>query len=506
MPNAKARHTFPLDAFPERLRRFTLALAEHTSTAPEMSAMMLLPAIAACVQDRYRILVRPGYREALAIQVLVGAETGVRKSPIENAIAEPFWQWQREQERLLEISLPLWQAQMRRAEQAVKAAEASKDDATGAELADALKRLADVEKRKPVARKVVVAGDLTLEGLISVMGENNGSLLVLDSEGSRYVSFLLGRWADGQTQLEVHLKGFTGEPYSMVRRKSENRLSVPRLQLSQAVMAQPTVLQRLYEERSLREMGFMGRQLVSHPESLVGARPAITPPIPREQQQYWSDLIRTLLRARVVEPTDQDVELTAAAPERVLSDIRMSPAAAAGPLVELFEAAESRHKKGHKWGPLIDWTSKITSHATRIAAVLHIAQHPDDFVEHEISEAAMRGACRLTMWSLLEFAHTVQVLGVDEDPTQDLGVLYDFFERRVRGQPNATQQLVVSARDVYRAHRRRWKRASEVEPALELLIGLGWLKALEPVEGASGRPSLRYVVNPRLFREDFAAS
>jgi replicative DNA helicase len=139
---------------------------------------------------------------------------------------------------------------------------------------------------------------------------------------------------------------------------------------------------------------------------------------------------------------------------------------------------------------LAGWAAKLAGATCRLAALLHLAAHLRDGWAKPIGADTFAGAVRLADY-LIEHARAVFDLMGADPRVEDARWLLDWIGR--------TNQVQFSRRDAHQAARGRFRKASDLEPALALLEEHGWLRRVDadPSGPEGGRPpSPRFLVNP----------
>jgi hypothetical protein len=141
---------------------------------------------------------------------------------------------------------------------------------------------------------------------------------------------------------------------------------------------------------------------------------------------------------------------------------------------------------------LAGWAAKLAGATCRLAALLHLAEHLRDGWNGPIAANTLAGAIRLADY-LVEHARAVFDLMGADPRVGDARWLLDWISR--------TDQVQFSRRDAHQATRGRFRKATDLEPALRLLEEHGYLRRVDPELSRDphgrGRPaSPRFVVNP----------
>lgn len=93
---------WPDDIFPGSIQNFATALSASTETPPELSAMMVLAAISAASQGKYRVRVKSDYFEPVNIWTCAALPPGSRKTAVQMAATAPLTAWEKVQREKLE--------------------------------------------------------------------------------------------------------------------------------------------------------------------------------------------------------------------------------------------------------------------------------------------------------------------------------------------------------------------------------------------------------------------
>ncbi|WP_329618268.1 YfjI family protein [Streptomyces brevispora] len=155
------------------------------------------------------------------------------------------------------------------------------------------------------------------------------------------------------------------------------------------------------------------------------------------------------------------------------------------------KVTESRLRKGGSLATIIKWASKRDGAVARIAALIHLATHPDNGWNLPIEAATMAAATELGDYFT---AHALEVFdGMGADPAQEAAhqLLTHLKEQRLSG---------FTKRDLFRGLARGdFPAMADLDPARALLEEHGWVRQhpLPPRTGKGGRPpSPRYESHP----------
>jgi replicative DNA helicase len=253
--------------------------------------------------------------------------------------------------------------------------------------------------------------------------------------------------------------------------------------LTIGLTVQPEVLQGLAGRPGFGGRGLLARFLYSLPTSLVGRRQPGAPPVPTP----IADRCTLELQALAASLTSAAGPAGDEGPALLVLDQQ-----AAERLLAFERELEPRLAAGSgDLAQLAGWAAKLAGATCRLAALLHLADHLREGWTRPISAVTFAGALRLASY-LIEHAQAVFDLMGADPRVDDARWLLDWMAR--------TSQAQFSRRDAHAAAPRgRFRKATDLEPALTLLEEHGWLRRVDadPPGPKGGRPpSPRFLVNP----------
>jgi replicative DNA helicase len=473
---------FPVEILPSWLGEYVAAVATATQTPPDLAGMLALAVLATVAAGAVEVQPRPGWREPLCLFVAVGMDAGTRKSSVFTALTQPVAEFERQQAAATLPAITETATLRRIADQAAAAAEASASkapiDQQEERQAEAIARAAEAANLvvPPVPRWLV--DDATPEALAGLLA-TYGRIALLSPEGDVFDQ-MAGRYNQQVgPNLGVYLKGHAGDLLKVDRRGRPPEY-VQRPCLTIGLTVQPEVLQGLASRPGFRGRGLLARFLYSLPASLVGRRQAGAQPPPQAVTDRYT-LELQALAASLTTPASDDPTLLTLDPhadELLLAFERdLEPRLAAG-------SGDLAHLAG--------WAAKLAGATCRLAALLHLAEHLRGGWARPIGADTFAGAIRLAGY-LVEHARAVFDLMGADPRVGDARWLLDWISR--------TEQVQFSRRDAHQAARGRFRKATDLEPALRLLEEHGYLRRVDPEPSRDphgrGRPaSPRFVVNP----------
>lgn len=473
---------WPDDVFPGSIQDFVSALSESTETPHELSAMMVLAAISAAAQGKYRVRVKQDYFEPVNIWTCAALPPGSRKTAVQMAATAPLTKWEKVQREVLEPVIKKAQADDATIREQISYLRKQASKAKGKEFEQLKKEIADTEASLPEIPTVpqIWAQDVTPENLGTIMADNNERMAILSDEAGIF-DILGGRYSGGIPNLDLFLQGHAGSAVR-VNRGSRPPVFMQTPALTFGLSPQPEVLRGLTEKPSFRGRGLLGRFLYVLPPSNLGYRKLNAKPIFPDYSARYDGILTGILNQEATvhnegEPCPHILKIT-------------DDALQAWQNYAL--KVEAGMREGCTYAHLTDWAGKLPGAVIRIAALLHIARHSlvrpwDKEISIEDMNAALRMADVLSVHALAVF----DLMGAD--PALDgARVILRWIERE--GKPEFT------FRDCHYAHKTRYKRTAELEPIMEVLIERHYIRP-RILKQAQGRPSRIYEINPAILEK-----
>lgn len=461
---------FPVEALPETIRRYVLAVAESTQTAVDMAAVEALGVVSLCCQGKYFIQGSADWSEPLNTYSVVVMEPAERKSAVLAMMIRPVEDYEKEENirrnaQIVESQMILSKLEK---EKRSMVEQAAKGKATEEEVRA---KAAEIARYEPVKPLRLFVDDVTSEKLASVLAENKGCAAVVSAEGGIFdiISGLYSR----NVNIDVFLKGHSGDTIRVDRigRTSE---SILHPSLTMVLAVQPEILNGLMSNNTFRGRGLTARFLYAMPKSTIGNRSFSTEPIPEGVKARYRDLIQTILSG---DNEQEPISLDAGA-EEVLE--------------ALFNEVEGRLKSD--LSEISDWAGKFVGAVLRISGILHVMQYPKDSMFDSVDKATMENAVTIGRYFLEHAKAAYSLMGADS-VNKNAQYLLSAIKRN--GIPE------FSRRDAMRLCR-QFKTADSLQPVLNRLCEYGYLaaKPLTLAPGTGRKPSEIYLVNPVLLAND----
>jgi replicative DNA helicase len=468
----------PLEALPSAVGDYVSAVACVHQVSADLVAAAALGTLAAAGAGRVEVEIGSTHVEPVNLYIAPVADPGERKAQVLRCCAFPLEDVERE---LVVAAGPrIAAATQRRAvedrrlkvlhELAAKAddpAEREKHVAEATQLEQALTIVP--------ASPQLLFDDVTPEAVAKALAEQGGRIAIFSEEAGGLFEMLAGRYANGVTSLDVHLKAYDG---GMIRanRVSRSRVVIDRPALTIVVTPQPTILDTIATHPDFRGRGLLGRFAFVLPRSLVGHRRYQKDcTISADVRETYARAVRAIL-ALDLRPRRLRIEQDALTRWAAYAD-------------EL----ETAQAEGGRLSHLRDWASKHAGRVARIAALLHLVEHPTA-EPAAIAVETITAAWVLGQW--LE-GHALAAFGrMSADPRTRIARWVLAWIRRHRFATFTLRQLADHKRDV--------DRPEDFLPALGLLEARHFLRPDPPATPRKpGRPaSPSFTVNPQTHADN----
>lgn len=479
---------FPVAALPAWLRAFVQGLARETQTPVDLAALLALSACAGALAGKVRVQARPGWVEPLNLYTLTAMNPANRKSAVFASTCEPLEEIERAliEEKRDEIAQAESEYRMleERRNRLEKDAARTDDPAErGSKKEEAISLAQELAALKVPAQPRLICADVTPERLASLLAEQGGRMCLFSPEGDLF-DMLAGRYTGGAPNFDVILKGHSGDALRVDRRgRSEH---VPRPALTIGLTVQPDVIRGLVDKPGFRGRGLIGRFLYSLPKSTVGRRRIDPEPLENEVRQTYEKNVKELARLEAA----QDYDGLPVARMLYLT-------AEANFLLKEFEAElEPQLAEDCELGAIADWAGKLAGAVVRIVSILHLADHAQRLSPwpERIAAETMSRAINVGRYLIPHARAAFAEMGAD--------VQIDNAQRLLRW-IERTGQRSFTKREAHQAHKGRFKKVTDIEPALELLEAHGYIRAR--TDAADRRPGRKasqvFDVNPSLLSQ-----
>ena len=458
---------FPYAAFPATLAEYMQSISEYTQTAPEMTGVLVLGALGAVFQKKYNVLSINNNTEQLSIYAVAVSPPAERKSEVIRFIITPFLNCQNAHNSENKKELSASEATRKSLKAALNRAE-SKIDGTK-EKDDILRKAQeDYDNFKPKHALTLLADDTTSEALITLMANNGERILIASGEGGVF-SNMKGRYKSGGDEIEIYLKGHSGD-YISVHRKSREPEELHSPAISMAICVQPYVIHKIVMDDENTGKGLTGRIVFAYPAARAGTRKAISDTQPIYTK--YNDTIFYMLKKVIAMEKSKTLKLSDEAKKYA---------------VEYFDTPEKRIEDGLEKAK--SWNGKAFGLFIRIAGLFHAFQCYEDEQEPAkipISEATARNAALVTE-CLAE--HSYKVFAGEDERNNDAIYLL----RRI----TKYGQRQVAKQKMWQGTKSKFRTMERLNEILNFLEERGYLRVEKNSTG--GRPADYIKVNPALL-------
>ncbi|PGR96901.1 hypothetical protein COC61_11020 [Priestia megaterium] len=439
---------FPVNIFPGWLRNYVKGVAESTQTPVDTPAMAAISVLSTALTKQFYVRLTGEWSEPLNTYTILALPPGNRKSSVFKALQEPITNYEKEERERLAKEVSEQKAKLKAKQKRLEHLE--KEYAKGGDQAtlNEIYALAnEIEEQKVISLPRFITEDVTPEKLADLMAENNEKMALLSAEGGGIFSIMAGRYAsDGKANLEIFLKGFSGD-YCAVDRIGREAKILNEPALTIGLFIQPHVVQDV--PVSFQERGLMPRFLYSFPQSLVGHR-KITPQgiEPAVKDQYLLNIKKLLC-----------MEFTVAVPLTLLKSGRQAE-------VALREEIEKMFLEGGELAEMKEWGSKLAGQIIRIAGLLHVAEHVHSLsgdlpnfeaIPKQIHAKTVTKAQQLANY-FIEHAKAAYGCMEADKGTQDAKYLLEVIKRQ--------DKPIIEYRVIQNLTRKRFKKAAHLKAVL----------------------------------------
>jgi hypothetical protein len=455
---------FPFECFPHTLKEFTQSLSEYTQTAPEMACVLTLGALGAVFQKKYNVVSINKNIEQLSIYAVAISPPAERKSEVIRYIVKPFHQFQNAYNADNAERFSKDEATRKSLKAALIKAETKVDDTEEAQerLADAQIAFDCFEPKKPLT---LIADDTTSEALITLLVNNGERMFVASGEGGVF-SNMKGRYRQGGDDIEIYLKGHSGD-YISVHRKSREPEILNSPAISMAICVQPFLVDNVINDEENTGKGLTGRIVFAYPQARAGSRKPISENLPINK--HYDKAIFYALQKTIEMTESKNITLSSEAFDYAKN---------------YFAIPETRIEDGLDKAKA--WNGKAFGLAIRIAGLFHAFQCLEDSkepAEIPIAVEIMQNAAKVTECLAV---HAEKVFAGNDDTNNAAIYLLNRFKRYGR--------LQIQKGKMWNAVKKKFGTVEELNEVLNFLQERGYIRVEKMATG--GRPAEYVKINP----------
>jgi Protein of unknown function (DUF3987) len=485
LPDSLPRvEAFEPTLLPKAFRPWIMDIADRMQCPPDFPAVSAMEGLATVVGRRVGI--RPKRRDDwLVVPNLWGGvigRPGVLKTPAIQEPLRPLWRLEFEAEHAYEDAVEQWQVQQVIAKEAEKVASSKIREALkkGLDASHLAKTLIASQGSSPMRRRYLV-NDSTVEKLGELLNHNPQGLLVFRDE---LTGLLRTLDREGhESDRAFYLEAWNGTGRFIYDRIGRGTVTIEAACVSILGGIQPGPLAHYLRSAlhgGVGDDGLMQRfQLLVWPDVSAEWRNIDRWPDSTAKQQAYG----VFTRLNDLTPVEIDAEC-----DEDLGGIpycRFDPEAQ-----ELFTEwrsdLEHRLRRGDNHPAIEAHLAKYRSLAPSLALLIHLA----DGGKNPVGVDALEGACA---WAEYLESHARRVYSQ--------GLAPDYVAARALATKLLKRELPeeFTLREVYRPQWMALTTREEAAKAVDVLMDLQWLQEVKAETG--GRPSQKFVVNPRLWEE-----
>jgi putative DNA primase/helicase len=391
--SAQTASTFPLLAVPPAIWTAAEEVTAYVKCPVEVAISSAIAVISLVVQGLVNVKRDSKLTGPVSIYMMVLADSGERKTTVDNFFMRGPRQYEAEQQEKAEpelkayrARLSAWKAEREGYEGAIR--QAAKD---GSSLTELKERLEEHELNEPAEPRVpgLVRGDDTREQLAWALAKQWPSAGHIHSEAGSFLGGhamssdkVMATFADLNTYWDGTDKKFD--------RRTVESFTVRNARLTVALQLQEPTLRAFCLTRGelARGIGFFARYLLVSPKSTQGTRTYSEPP------EHWPAI--SAFERRIIallEATKLDEKGT------LQLDTITFDREGHKEWVALYNAIELQLAEGKDYYDVRDVASKAADNIARVAALFHVFEHGP---AGHIGAATVRAAGEIVLWYLSE--------------------------------------------------------------------------------------------------------
>ncbi|RLL47828.1 DUF3987 domain-containing protein [Oceanobacillus piezotolerans] len=441
---------FNISIFPDWLRDYVEAVSESVQVAQDAPAMACISLLSSILSRKFVIKPNNDWTEVLTIFSAVAMASSERKSPSHDKIVKPLFNYERNRSEELQDTITeqrTWlKAQEKRLNEQYSKYGKKKEDAV-------LKDIHAIEKEISntviITNPRLVTSDATPEALASLMHKNNEKIAVLSAEGKEVFDMIAGRYsANGQPNMDLYLKGYTGESTS-IDRKGGDPILLENPCMTVGLFVQPSVIKGIGKE--FQNRGLTARFLFSFPRKMAGNRNMEPETIPEEIKNTFESVVEKMLR---FESKNEVLTLEEEAGQLFLYN---------------RYTTEELYKDDDLSESFKSWIGKLDGNLIRLAGLFHIAEHAPNGMESipkKIGVKSVRAAMDLKEYFIEHAKKAYGVMGVSEDDENAKYVLKRIKDIIDKRKSKNEDTGYMSHQELYQAVKNRIGKSNNLNPIL----------------------------------------
>ncbi|MDD2760034.1 MAG: YfjI family protein [Methylomonas sp.] len=419
LPAAKP---YPVEQLGDILGGAAQALHESIKAPLGLCCQSVLAAASFAAQSHFDVMLPWGARKPLSLFLLTVADSGERKSAVDDVVLGAAKAQERLEMTNYQIEFEHYEAELMKWKAASDAANKKTSKPKTQAGADYAQNEAHEVGPKPKAPIMPLrfVTDPTVEGLYKLLVTAQPSIALFSDEGGLLIG---GNALNSENALKTMArwcKLWNGSPFDRVRAGDGSGCLYGR-RMAMHQLAQPDVMQKLLSDRMANGQGLLARCLVAWPESTIGKRhiEAFENPKDRREVKRLFVVLKTLAEAT---PRTNDGNLQELDPVELPLSVDAQQMA-----IDAVNQFENLMAAGADLSELKDRASKATEIACRIAGVMSVIEN--GMAAREITGKHLESGLILMQWYLAE-ALRIQSAAIVPQSVLDAESLSRWLESR----------------------------------------------------------------------------
>lgn len=385
---------YPVDALGKVLGEAAKALHETVQAPITLCCQSVLASAALATQAHFDVLLPWGQRKPLSLFLLTVAESGERKTGIDDMVLGAVRVQERQDMECYALEVKKYEVELSRWKNENEAANKRSIKEKSQIDSDFVEDIENKASQKPEAPMMPIrfVTDPTVEGLYKLMTICQPSVGLFSDEAGLLIG---GHALNSENALKTMArwcKFWDGAPFDRIRAGDVSGVLYGR-RLSMHQLAQPDVMSKLLSDRTANGQGFLARCLVAWPESTIGFR--------HTEKFEWAgdryEIKRLFAALKALTETIPNSGKTV----QELDPIELSLEDDAKQLsIAAYNKFETLMKSGNDLAELRDRAAKALENACRIAGVLSVIDNGIN--TKSISKAHLERGLILIQWYLRE--------------------------------------------------------------------------------------------------------
>lgn len=481
---------FNLNLLPCKASIFSKALCESLQVNTGMIAPAIMAVSALGIQKKYNVRPTEDWEEPANLYMAVIAEPSERKSPAMNALMQPVYEYETEENERLAPEIATYKAKkevlenrIRNTINSLSKSGKKKGDEKYLDMGDLDTFQNELNRLEEVAPVRLAVDDVTMEVLGKLLEQNKERIGIMSTEGGIF-NILAGRYSD-KTVIDIVLKAYSGDRFSQDRlgRKGQT-LNSPLITM--LLYVQPIIIKEVMENSEFVGRGLNARFLYSIPPSTIGKRRYRVMKIPDTERMEYISVMKRLFaipvpdKPKIIE-LDEEADRLA---ENFFYEIEKE-----------LEDASPEFKA---------WLGKLHGTTMRIALSLHCLEYIEESGAHKISGETMENAIQIGRYFKAHAEAAYNIMGLMDSPeVRDA----KYLMKRI----DSTGLTEIKLRDLQKLCKGRagMETREGMIPGIKCLIEHGYIRVNKerlarqnpqnPQKG--GRPSEIIYVNPEYIKQ-----